>query len=52
MLDGTLGMPFDAVALLIATAAAVALFRYKLGVIPVIAACALAGMLLRLAGVA
>jgi len=49
---GTLGMPFDAVALLIATAAAVALFRYKLGVIPVIAACALAGMLLRLAGVA
>jgi chromate transporter len=49
---GTLGMPFDAVALLIAAAAAVALFRYKLGVIPVIAACALAGMLLRLAGVA
>jgi chromate transporter len=29
-----------------------ALFRFKLGVIPVIAACALAGMALRLAGIA
>jgi chromate transporter len=48
----TLGMPFDAVALLIAAAAAVALFRFKAGVIPVIAGCALAGMVLRLAGVA
>jgi chromate transporter len=48
----TLGLPFDAVALLIAAAAAVALFRFKAGVIPVIAGCALAGMALRLAGVA
>ncbi|NNU44800.1 chromate efflux transporter [Ramlibacter montanisoli] len=48
----TLGLPFDAVALLIAAAAAVALFRFKAGVIPVIAGCALAGMVLRLAGVA
>jgi chromate transporter len=49
---GTLGLPFDAIALLIAVAAAVALFRYRIGVIPVIAGCALAGMLLRLAGFA
>ncbi|MCG2594639.1 chromate efflux transporter [Ramlibacter sp. XY19] len=46
------GTPVDVVALAIAAAAAVALFRFKVGVIPVIAACALAGMLLRLAGVA
>ncbi|MBI5278974.1 MAG: chromate efflux transporter [Burkholderiales bacterium] len=43
---------FDFVALLIAAAAAVALFRFKLGVIPVIAGSALAGMLLRLGGIA
>ena len=48
----TLGLPFDAVALLIAAAAALALFRFKAGVIPVIAGCAIAGMALRLAGVA
>ena len=48
----TLGLPFDAVALLIAAAAALALFRFKAGVIPVIAGCAFAGMLLRLSGLA
>jgi len=42
----------DWVALAIAAAAAVALLRYKVGVIPVIGACALAGLVLRLAGVA
>jgi chromate transporter len=42
----------DFVALGIAAAAAVALLRFKLGVIPVIAGCALVGMVLRLAGVA
>jgi chromate transporter len=31
-------------------AAGVALLRYRVGVIPVIAACALAGLLLRLTG--
>ncbi|MBK7899520.1 MAG: chromate efflux transporter [Azonexus sp.] len=39
-LDG----PFDPIAALIATAAAVALFRYRIGVVPVIAGCALAGL--------
>ena len=38
----------DWLALAIAGAAGVALFRYKLGVIPVIAACALAGVAVRL----
>jgi chromate transporter len=42
----------DWIALLIAAAAAVALLRYKAGVIPVIGACALAGLVLRLAGMA
>ncbi|MEO8022444.1 chromate efflux transporter [Polaromonas sp.] len=37
-------------ALLIMVAAGVALLRYKVGVIPVIGACALAGLLLRLTG--
>ena len=37
----------DAPSLAIALAAAVALFRYKAGVIPVIAACAAAGLLVR-----
>ena len=46
------GRPVDVIALLIAAAAAVALLRFKVGVIPVIAGCALAGMLLRLAGIA
>jgi chromate transporter len=35
---------FDGVSALITTAAAVALFKYKVGVIPLIAACALAGL--------
>jgi len=35
---------FDAASALIGVAAAVALFRYKLGVIPVILACAAAGL--------
>jgi chromate transporter len=46
----TFGLPFDVVALAIAGGAAVALFRYKAGVIPVIAGCALLGMVLRLSG--
>lgn len=48
----TPGLPVDLASLAIAAAAAIALFRYKAGVIPVIAACALAGMALRLAGIA
>ncbi|MDB5859813.1 MAG: chrA [Ramlibacter sp.] len=48
----TLGAPVDVVALVLAGLAALALFRFKAGVIPVIAGCALAGMLLRLAGIA
>jgi chromate transporter len=44
----TPGLPVDVVALGIAALAAVALFRFKLGVIPVIAGCALVGMVLRL----
>ncbi len=40
----------DGVALVLAAAAAVALLRYKVGVVPVIAASALAGLALRLAG--
>jgi chromate transporter len=46
------GWPVDWVALAIAAGAALALLRYKVGVIPVIAACALVGMLLRVAGLA
>jgi chromate transporter len=48
----TAGLPVDAIALGIAAAAALALFRFKVGVIPVIAGCALVGMALRLAGLA
>jgi chromate transporter len=44
------GGPIDWAALLVAAAAAVALLRWKIGVIPVIAGCALAGLLLRSAG--
>jgi chromate transporter len=44
--------PIDAPALAIAAATAVALIRFKAGVIPVIAACALAGLALRTAGLA
>jgi chromate transporter len=40
----------DWIALAIAAAAAIVLLRYKVGVIPVIGACALAGLVLRLAG--
>jgi chromate transporter len=40
------GGPIDVRALAIAAAAAVALLRYKVGVIPVIAGCALAGLVL------
>ena len=47
----TPGWPVDLVSLAIAAGAAVALFRFKAGVIPVIAGCALLGMALRLAGV-
>jgi chromate transporter len=44
------GGGIDVAALVLAAAAAVALLRFKLGVIPVIAACAVAGLALRLAG--
>lgn len=48
----TPGWPVDLVSLALVAAAAVALFRFKAGVIPVILGSALAGMVLRLAGVA
>ena len=38
------GGPFDAVSALIAVGAAVALFRFKVGVMPLLAACALLGL--------
>jgi chromate transporter len=41
--------PFDAVSALIAVAAAVALFRFKVGVMPLLAACAAAGLAVTLA---
>ena len=41
--------PIDGAALVIAAAAAVALLRYKMGVIPVIAGCAVAGLVLSFA---
>ena len=44
------GAMVDWMALAIATGAAVALLRYKAGVIPVIAACAVAGLIARLSG--
>jgi chromate transporter len=47
---GAASPQMDWIALAIAAAAAVALLRFKLGVIPVIAGCAVAGLLLRLAG--
>jgi chromate transporter len=40
----------DLAALVLVAIAALALFRFKVGVIPVIAGCAAAGLLLRLAG--
>jgi chromate transporter len=39
----------DFVALILATLAGVALMRFKVGVVPVIAACAVAGLVARLA---
>ncbi|MDQ8000450.1 MAG: chromate efflux transporter [Bordetella sp.] len=45
------GGRFDVTAAVIAVAAGVALFRFRLGVMPVLGLCALAGLLLRLAGV-
>ena len=47
---GATSAQVDWVALALAAAAAAALLRFKLGVIPVIAGCALAGLVLRLAG--
>ncbi|MCY7316180.1 MAG: chromate efflux transporter [Rubrivivax sp.] len=47
--DGV-GGRFDAVAALIAAAAAVALFRFKVGVLPLLAACAAAGLTVTLRG--
>jgi len=44
--------PFDAVSALIAAGAAVALFRYRVGVLPLIAACAGFGLVLRVVGAA
>jgi chromate transporter len=38
------GGHFDAVSALIAAAAAVALFRFKVGVMPLLGVCALAGL--------
>ncbi len=46
------GLKIDLAALALAALAALALMRFRLGVIPVIAACALAGLLLRAAGLA
>jgi chromate transporter len=43
-------VPVDWISLLITAAAALALLRYKAGVIPVIAACGAAGLVLRLLG--
>jgi len=48
--NGENGSYLDWIALFLAAAAAVALLRFKVGVIPVIAASALAGLALRLAG--
>jgi len=45
-----LGGRFDAASALIGIAAAVALFRFKVGVIPVVLAAGAAGLLLALAG--
>jgi chromate transporter len=46
--NGTAGPQLDWAALALAAAAAVALLRYKAGVIPVIAGCAVVGLVLRL----
>jgi chromate transporter len=47
---GSFVSKIDVAALLLAALAAVALLRYKVGVIPVIAGCALAGLALKLPG--
>jgi len=47
--DGV-GGGLDTVAALLCAAAAVALFRYRVGVVPLILACGAAGLALRLAG--
>ena len=47
---GAASLHVDWIALGIAAMAAIALLRFKVGVIPVIAGCALSGLLLRLAG--
>jgi chromate transporter len=49
--DGSFLSKLDWAALAIAAAAAVALLRYKVGVIPVIALCALAGWAVKFVGV-
>jgi chromate transporter len=49
---GLFGLQIDVAALALAAAAAVALLRYKVGVIKVIVACALAGLGWQLAGLA
>ena len=41
------GGPFDLASALITVAAALALFRFKLGVLPLLAACAAAGLAVR-----
>ena len=48
--SGAFGFKIDLAALLLAGLAALALFRYRTGVIPVIAGCAVAGLLLRMMG--
>ena len=50
--NGSFVVQIDWAALLLALTAGVALIRFKVGVIPVIAACAVAGLLLRLGGLA
>ncbi len=47
---GLFGLKIDVVALTLAALAALALLRYKVGVVPVIVACALAGLAAKLAG--
>jgi chromate transporter len=48
--NGLFGLKIDIVALALAAMAALALLRYKVGVVKVIAACALAGLVLRQVG--
>ena len=42
-----LGWPFDAVSAVIALCAGLALFRFQVGVLPLLAVCALAGLAAR-----